>query len=165
MNPAFDLAVSPNLMVVNFDNDWDHHRHYQTLFNASGDMVTSRLIQGGPWALVINWGGVLVQIPEEERICLRTLQRNAGAGMTHVANIVEPHPVCEWQLSKLADENANLTMQSFSSIDNAMTWLGLLGFDTHAEAVPTNRKWLSFSTEFQNVVNELALSPSQFVHR
>jgi hypothetical protein len=163
MQNAFACSVSSNVLKVDFLQDWDHVRYYQTLFNATGAIVREMMATDN-WALVINWGDVLVQIPEEEPICVRTLSRQIDIGLSTVINIINPHPIAEWQLKKIVDLYPQLTAHICNAESDAFAILEQYNFDTQVMPVEYRKDWKNASEEFSSALENLSLSKEMFLH-
>ncbi|GAA0855613.1 hypothetical protein [Aliiglaciecola litoralis] len=162
MKNAFTCSVSENVLKVDFDDRWDHVRHYQSLFNATGEIARSCLANK-KWALLINWRQQLIQIPEEERICVRTVNRHVLLGLHTVVNVIDPHPITQWQLDKVASSNPAINAQIFEQTDEALAWLFEQGFDTKLKEVDFDINWLSPSEDFKRALDQLGLDQERFI--
>ena len=163
MQNAFACSISSNVLKVDFLHDWDHVRYYQTLFNATGSIAREKMATDN-WALVIHWGDVLVQIPEEERICVRTLSRQIDIGLTTVINIINPHPVAEWQLTKIVDVYPQLHAFICNTEAQALEILNQQHFDTQLVRVDYQPTWGRATDEFGSALDTLALSRDKILH-
>ena len=164
MKDVFTCLTSNNVLKVDFHHGWDHGKYYQALFNATGE-ISKRTFNMRDWALVINWQNQLIQIPEEERIFIRSLQRQVANGLTTLVNIIESHPVAEWQLQRVASCSPEIKANLVFNEKDADQWLVEQGYNTDYQAVPFEREWLASTREFEATVAKLGLDPAMFVHR
>lgn len=162
MSALFTCSISKNLLQVDFGEQWDHKKHYLPLFNATG-LIGRTMMATDDWALLVNWNTELIKVPEEERICIRTLRRQMEFGLKTAINVVVQHPISDWQLDKVSKENPNLVMFVSYDPQSAISKLRELGYDTQVEAIPFDSNWLHPTPDFVQTLDSLGLNSTQFI--
>lgn len=163
MDDVFTCSVGRNVLKVDFHSNWEHTRYYQALFNATG-VIAKRTFINKDWALLLNWKHQFIMIPEEERICIRTLGRHISNGLVMLINVIDPHPVAEWQLERVAKSNNNIIAKLYNSCEQSEQFLGQQGFDTDVTIVEFQPEWLAATKEFNRMVSSLGLDQKAFIH-
>ena len=164
MKDEFTCSTSDNVLRVDFHSDWDHTRFYQTIFHATG-VIAQRTFVDKNWALLINWKHQLIMTPEEERICVRTIGRHITNGLTAVVNVIDPHPIAEWQLEKVAKCSSDILAEYFHTCEEGEAFLRQQGFNTTVTKVEFDPEWVSATKEFSSAVSSLGLDPKAFIHQ
>lgn len=158
----FSIAVSKNVERFTFNKGWDHRKHYNSLFNAQNHIISQHFSQHPSWAMMADWRDWLVNVPESERLCIRTLDRFVNIGLTHYAVVANQHPIAKWQAEKVKAANPSLCIQIFEEFESGEKWLQERGFDTNFTSIPFEIKWLSPSKTFIEIIDSLQLEREYF---
>ncbi|MBT0588076.1 hypothetical protein [Alteromonas oceanisediminis] len=161
MSQPFSCSISHNVMRIRFLSNWDHRRDYAAMYNATGHIAKTAFRQQ-QWALWVDWNNWLIQIPEEERICLRTIQRHIAAGLSHIVHVTQHNPVTEWQLNNVASQHNTIEAKLVEKDGQAIKWLCSKGYDPECIAVDIKPEWLLATDGFNNELTSLGLDPKLF---
>ena len=158
----FSISTSSNAELFVFHEYWSYSKHYQAVFNAQAEVLPKAFSMDKPWGLIADWRKWLVQVPEAERLCARSVGKFQAKGMTHYAAVCEDHPVAKWQCERIQQQNPGLHCDIFTSFDKAYDWFKLAGFDIDFELVPFDESWMQPSEIFEEVLRELNVSKKVF---
>lgn len=161
MDSPFIVAVSSNLVTVRFLGSFHHTIHYRGLINGVLT-ITAERITSRPWALLVDWGKLFVQIPEEEKLCMRLLQEHQKKGLAYVVNVTPKHPIVDWQMEKLTGSHPELDIVTVDTKTDGLNWLNSKSIDTETQDVPFNRNWLQPSQAFTSLIQKYNIAAEKF---
>lgn len=159
----FSISMSKDVELITFNESWKHLKHYQGVFNSQFDVLGKHKMLGTRWAMVADWRKWLVQVPEAERLCIRSIGNFAKQGLTHFAPVCDKHPIAKWQAQKVIENNQSLRCEIFDDCNSALEWLRDEGFDMEVQPEPFVDNWMKPSVEFDHVLKELGMAPARFV--
>lgn len=158
----FTISFSKNAELFKFNNQWDHRRHYQAVFNSQWQLLPEYFKNIHSWAMIADWRKWLVQVPESERLCVRCVDHFVAKGLTHYAIVSDEHPVAKWQANKVKEANPSIEIKIFENFDDSIAWLATCGFDTDFTEVDFEQNWLNQSKSFKQVLNDLNVKSDRF---
>ena len=158
----FSISTSPNAELFVFHEYWSYSKHYHAVFNAQAEVLPRAFPAGQPWGLIADWRKWLVQVPEAERLCARSVGKFQDKGMTHYAAVCEDHPIAKWQCERIQQQNPGLHCRIFTSFDEAYAWFTESGFDVNFNPVSFDEHWLQPSALFEQLLRELNVSKKAF---
>lgn len=161
-NP-FSISVSTDVELFTFNKSWRHLKHYQGVFNSQFDVLGKHKMLGTRWAMVADWRKWLVQVPEAERLCIRSIGNFTKQGLTYFAPVCDKHPIAKWQAQKVIENNQSLHCEIYYDCNSALEWLKGEGFDTQVKPEPFVDSWMKPSVEFDQILKDLEVTPTRFV--
>lgn len=164
LQPPFQLSISSNAESLIFNDSWSHQRHYHAVFNSQAEILPNHNFYQKPWAMLADWRKWLIQTPEAERLCIRTIGKFVARNLTHFAVICEEHPVAKWQAEKVKLQHPALQCAVFTEIDAAKDWLYRQGFDIDFTQINFRPCWLEPSEDFTQLLQTLGVDKRRFRH-
>ena len=161
MSEPFLLSKSDNLIKAHFTESFHHARHYRYLIN-SVLHVTSSHFQHQQWAILIEWGSSFVQIPEEEKLCMRFLHEYYQKGLKYLVNVTPSHPVVDWQMQKIAKANPEVEILTTDLIESGELWLGERGIDVDTVTEKVSSDWAKKSKAFTFMIEKYGVERDKF---
>ncbi|WP_100657571.1 hypothetical protein [Alteromonas flava] len=161
MQHPFTVEVAENMVQVRFLESFHHTKHYRGLINAVMDIVATSL-PNKQWALLVDWGNLFIQIPEEEKLCMLFLQEYKTAGLRYLVNITPKHPVVDWQMNKIIAKHSDIDIMVSDDVTEGLRWLAKRNIDVQANAVEITPNWFKPSDAFSALLKKYNLSASKF---
>lgn len=162
MQPPFSISISENVERFIFNKNWSYELHYQALFNAQFDLIPRHMPTSGNWAILADWRAWLVQVPEAERLCVRSVGEFVSLGLRHYAAVCEDHPVAKWQAEQVAVANPDVRVGIFTGFEEANEWLREQGYNTEYTDVPFESGWQAPSSKFDALLSKLKVDRKKF---
>lgn len=158
----FNIYISQNVELFEFNHQWDHLKHYHAVFNSQHALISKYFQDKERWAMVADWRQWIVQVPEAERLCIRTVDQFVDQGMTHYAVLSDGHPVAKWQAQRVKEQNPRLVVEIFENKEECLTWLSTIGFSIDFTAINFDPTWLRPSLAFRDILRSLDMEKSRF---
>lgn len=161
MSEPFSLSKSEDLVKARFTESFHHARHYRCLINGVLKVAQSQF-ENKPWAILIDWGTSFIQIPEEEKLCMRFLHEYYQKGMKYLVNVTPSHPIVEWQMQKISKANPEVDMFTTDSFEAAEAWLTDKHINVSTVSVDIASNWYKKSNEFSRMINKYGVDKEKF---
>ncbi|MDM7861214.1 hypothetical protein QTP81_11475 [Alteromonas sp. ASW11-36] len=161
MAAPFCISTSENFIKVKFTESFHHTRHYRGLINGIVSVVDNN-IHVPRWALLVDWGDWFIQIPEEEKLCMRFLKEYQELGLAYLVNITPKHPIVDWQMEKITDSNPELEIVTTDDVKVGEYWLETKGIKLLTFLENVNETWFNKSASFTHLIKKYGVSDEQF---
>ena len=161
MSAPFLLAKSDNMLQAQFTESFHHARHYRCLINGVLTVAENQF-KGHPWAIMINWGGSFIQIPEEEKLCMQFLHEYYKAGLKYLVNVTPSHPIVEWQMQKISKANPQVEIFTTDSVEAGEQWLQQRNINIETDKAEISEDWYKKTKAFSGMVEKYGIDKQKF---